>query len=44
MEQKLDQIQDKLRNIFEAKSGFKDEAAQARLMEKHFKVCRVWYF
>lgn len=37
-DQVIDQMQDRLRSIFEIKSGYKDEAAQARLLEKHFKV------
>ncbi|CAK4116943.1 unnamed protein product [Aphanomyces euteiches] len=37
MDAKVDAIQDKLRAIFEIKSGYKDEATQAKLLEKHFR-------
>ncbi|ETV85335.1 hypothetical protein H257_03101 [Aphanomyces astaci] len=37
MEAKVDAIQDKLRSIFETKSGYRDEATQAKLLEKHFR-------
>ena len=35
----LDVMQNKLKGIFETKSGFGDERVQSKLLEKHFKVC-----
>ncbi|OQR86386.1 calcyphosin [Achlya hypogyna] len=37
MEARVDGILDKLRQIFEAKSGYRDDASQAKLLEKHFR-------
>ncbi|RHY26476.1 hypothetical protein DYB32_007580, partial [Aphanomyces invadans] len=37
MEAKVDGIQDKLRSIFEVKSGYREEVTQAKLLEKHFR-------
>ncbi|KAF0682957.1 Aste57867_24970 [Aphanomyces stellatus] len=37
MEERVDAIQDKLRAIFEVKSGYGEEATQAKLLEKHFR-------
>lgn len=36
-ESRVDAMQTKLREIFEVKSGYKDDAFQAKLLEKHFK-------
>jgi Ca2+-binding EF-hand superfamily protein len=37
MDARVDALQAKLREIFEVKSGYKDEKVQAKLLEKHFK-------
>ncbi|KAJ0412727.1 hypothetical protein ATCC90586_002357 [Pythium insidiosum] len=37
MEARVDAMERKLRDIFEVKSGYKDPAAQARLLERHFR-------
>uniref|UniRef100_K3WUX9 EF-hand domain-containing protein n=1 Tax=Globisporangium ultimum (strain ATCC 200006 / CBS 805.95 / DAOM BR144) TaxID=431595 RepID=K3WUX9_GLOUD len=34
----IDALQTKLRDIFEIKSGYKDDVFQAKLLEKHFKT------
>ncbi|GLD98573.1 hypothetical protein PINS_up007271 [Pythium insidiosum] len=38
MEARVDAMERKLREIFEVKSGYKDAAAQARLLERHFRT------
>lgn len=37
-ESRIDAMQTKLREVFEVKSGYKDEAFQTKLLEKHFKT------
>jgi Ca2+-binding EF-hand superfamily protein len=38
MDARVDMLERKLRDLFEVKSGYKDPAAQSRLLEKHFRV------
>lgn len=37
LQQRVDTLQNRLREVFEVKSGYKDDASQQKLLERHFR-------